>query len=371
MATALTIPRLLHKMAQVESSDLHIKVGCPPVLRIASRLHRLESPNLTEEDTEHLLLPLVPEYLRPRLTTEGGVDFAHYEEGGGRFRCSVFRAGGGLHAAIRRVNPQIPDFAQLRLPPIYEKLTGATHEGLVMICGVTGSGKSSTLAAMLDHINRTRQVNILTIEDPVEYAFHPKMSYVSQREIGIDVPNFPTALRAAVRQNPDVIMIGEMRDRETMMAGIQAAETGHLVFVTLHCSDVTQVFSRIIEFFPANEHTYIRAALAATVRAVTAQRLVPSLRPEVQRVPATEVLLNNVTVSEMVRDGADEDLPAVIAGSIEEGMHDFTYSLYRLVQDGWIDMKIAENYAPNAEVLRARVRGIEVKSDVLVSKKLR
>ncbi len=164
------------------------------------------------------------------------------------------------------MNPQIPDFEQLHLPPVYEKLTASAHEGLIVICGVTGSGKSSTLAAIIDHINKNRQCNIITIEDPVEYAFHPKMSVVSQREIGIDVPDFATALRSAVRQDPDVIMIGELRDRETVLAGIQAAETGHLVLVTLHTSDTMQAFSRMLEFFPSKEHNFIRSSLATSLR---------------------------------------------------------------------------------------------------------
>jgi twitching motility protein PilT len=247
-------------------------------------------------------------------------------------------------------------------------MTDATHEGLVIVCGVTGSGKSSTLAAMMDHINERRPCNLITIEDPVEYMFRPKQSFISQREIGIDVPDFATALRAAVRQDPDVLMIGEMRDRETMLAGIQAAETGHLVFVTLHTADTLQSFSRILEFFPSKDHQFIRSSLAIGLRAVMAQRLVPSVRPDVQRVPATEVLLNNVTVSERIREGMDEDLPAIMAGSTEEGMHDFTSSLTRLVEEDWVDLKTAERYAPNAELLRAKVRGIEVKADVLVSK---
>jgi twitching motility protein PilT len=234
---------------------------------------------------------------------------------------------------------------------------------------VTGSGKSSTLAAMIDHINEREACNIITIEDPVEYLFRPKMSFISQREVGIDVPDFPRALRSAVRQDPDVLMIGELRDRETMLSGIQAAETGHLVFCTLHTADTMQSFARILEFFPSNEHGFIRSSLAAGLKAVCAQRLLPAVKEGVHRVPATEVLLNTSTVADKIREAEDEDMPAIMAGSTHEGMHSFTESLAKLVENDFVDLKTAERYAPNAEALRSRVRGIQVKADVLVSRK--
>ncbi|HRP62680.1 MAG TPA: PilT/PilU family type 4a pilus ATPase [Phycisphaerales bacterium] len=369
MLGALTIQRLLLKMKEVGASDLHIKIGSPPVLRIASVLQRVDAPDLEANDTRQLLLPIIPAHLADRVDADGGVDFSHHEGSNERFRCSVFRSGGGFHAAIRRVNPEIPSFKDLHLPPVYEQLSHHTHEGLIVICGVTGSGKSSTLAAMIEYINNNEACNIITIEDPVEYLFRPKRSFISQREIGIDVPDFPRALRAGVRQDPDILMIGELRDRETMLAGIQAAETGHVVFCTLHTADTMQSFARILEFFPSHEHNFIRSSLAAGLQAVCAQRLLPSVRPGVARVPATEVLLNNSTVADKIREGEDEDLPAIMAGSAHEGMHSFTDSLARLVEEEYVDLKTAERYAPNAEALRSRVRGIQVKADVLVSRK--
>ena len=366
MQGELTIHRLLLKMTEVEASDLHIKAGSPPVLRIGGLLHRIDAAPLTPDATTELLMPIVPEHLQEQLRELGGLDFSHHEERTQRFRVSVFHAGGTLHAAIRRVNPKIPSFAELHLPPIYERVSDQTTEGLIVICGVTGSGKSSTLAAMIDHMNERRAANIITIEDPVEYLFVPKKSYVSQREIGIDVPDFPRALRGAVRQDPDVIMIGEMRDRETMMAGLQAAETGHLVFATLHTSDTMQSFARILEFFPSAEHGFIRSSLANGLKAVMAQRLLPSVSKETKVVPATEVLLNSPIVADRVREGEDEDLPSILHGSESEGMHDFTTSLARLVEENWVDLKTAERFAPNREALRSRVRGIDVKADKLV-----
>lgn len=369
MQGEITIDRLLLKMQEVEASDLHLKVGSPPVVRVASHLHQINTGPLTAYDTHRLLSPIVPKHLEATLEAKGGIDFSHNPSPGQRFRCSVFHAGGALHAAIRRVNPKIPDFDDLHLPPIYEKLAEHTHEGLVVVCGVTGSGKSSTLAAIIGHMNRKHAYNIITIEDPVEYLFIPERSYISQREVGLDVFDFPTALRAAVRQDPDVIMIGEMRDRETMMAGLMAAETGHLVFVTLHTADAMQSFARILEFFPSNEHTFIRSSMANGLQAVMAQRLLPSVKPGLKVVPATEVLVNTPVVGDLIREARDEDLYAVMHGSASEGMHTFTDSLTRLVEENYVDLKTAERYAPNAEALRSKVRGIKVKADVLVSRK--
>lgn len=366
MLGALTMQRLLQKMAEVKASDLHLKVGSPPVLRINSELHTVQSGPLEPDDTQQLIDRLIPESLRADLEEKGGIDFSYHEQASERFRCSVFYAGGALHAAIRRVNPEIPDFDELHLPPIYKKIADESHEGLVVVCGVTGSGKSSTLAAMIDHINKDRAANIITIEDPVEYLFRPKKSFISQREVGIDVKDFPTALRGAVRQDPDLIMIGELRDRETMMSGLMAAETGHLVFCTLHTADTLQSFARILEFFPSSEHGFIRSSLANGLRAVMAQRLLPSVKPGVGVVPATEVLLKTPIVSDRIRDGEDEDLPAILHSSEAEGMHDFTTSLARLLDEDYVDLKTAEEYAPNREALRSKARGIKVAADKLV-----
>ncbi len=369
MSDHLDIRKLLLGMREYDASDLHVKPGSPPVYRIASKLHAIQAPPLSPDDTHDMLLAIVPDDQAMALEDRGGVDFSWKDEAGERYRCSVFHSGGALHGAIRRVQPEIPNFDDLHLPPVYHDVTDATHEGLVIVCGVTGSGKSSTLAAMINHINHNRHCNIITIEDPVEFEFKPQHSYISQREIGIDVPDFPTALRSAVRQDPDILMIGELRDRETMLAGIQAAETGHLVFCTLHTADTMQAFSRILEFFPTSDHGFIRSSLAVGLKGIMAQRLLPSAREDIQRVPATEVLLSTPTVVDRIREGHEEDLHAVLAGNTESGMHDFTTSLAHLVEADLVDLKVAEQYAPNREALRSRVRGIEVKADLLVGKR--
>ncbi len=367
MQGELTIHRLLLKMTEVQASDLHIKVGGPPVLRIAAELHPANLPALSGEETKKLLMPLVPPRLLSQLDESGGVDFAHTDEGS-RFRCSIFRAGGGLHAAIRRVSAIIPDFLQLNLPPIYEQAATRFQEGLVIICGVTGSGKSSTLAAIVDHINSREALNIITIEDPVEYLFTSKMSIISQREVGLDVSDFATAMRTVVRQDPDVILVGEMRDKATLLAGLMAAETGHLVYATLHTADTMQSFGRILEFFPIEEHGFVRSCLSNGLKAVMAQRLLPSCKPGISVVPATEVLLNTPVTATRIREGRDEDIPAIIAGSAAEGMHSFTDSLLRLVDEELVTVKVAEQYAPSVDQFHSRIRNIDIKADSLISR---
>ncbi len=366
---SISIQKLLGAMRQLEASDLHIKVGIPPTYRIAGRLKPIHHDPVTEEEADHLLDPIIDEAQAAKFREVGNLDFAWHLPDGDRFRVNMFRSGNHTHAAIRRVRAEIPSYAELHLPPVYEKLVTESHEGLVLIVGTTGSGKSSTLAAMVDQINKTRGVNIITIEDPVEYRFNSAKAIVSQREIGIDVPDFALALRAVVRQDPDVIFVGEMRDQETVLAAIQAAETGHLVFATLHTADVAQSFGRMLEFFPESERDFIRGSLSASLRAICAQRLMPAVDGfEVGVVPATEVLINNSTVRERIREGQDDDLPAVINQSTGEGMHSFTQSLGKLVNDEWIDLQTALDYAPNREALKSMVRGVQVQASTLVGR---
>jgi twitching motility protein PilT len=385
MAGKLNMEALLYNMRKTDASDLHLKVGLPPIYRIASRLQAPPgAPVLTAEDTERLLAEILPADGRERFKQSGDLDFStyqvvqapegHREEGvtprPDRFRCNVFRSGGAMHAAIRRVKPDIPDFESLYLPPIYQKLADETHEGLILVVGVTGSGKSTTLACMLERVNTTRSENILTIEDPVEYVIHPKTSVVSQREIGTDVPNYASALKYAVRQDPDIIFIGELRDHDTVLAAIQAAETGHLVFGSLHTADTMQAFSRIIEFFPQHEHAFIRSALSSSLKAVCAQRLLPANRDKVPGgvVPATEVLISNAVVREKVRDAEDADLPTIVNSSESDGMRSFTKSLAELVEKEMVALHTALEYAPNREALQSKLRGLDVKTSKLVTK---
>lgn len=368
MEGPLTIHRLLAAMKKLSASDLHIKVGIPPAYRINGSLRLIDAPPMSEDECDHLLDPIVPQNMLGKYLETGNLDFATYLKDGDRFRVSMFRAGGHTHAAIRRVKAEIPSYADLHLPPIYHKIVEQTQEGLVLVVGVTGSGKSSTLAAMIEHINATRNEHIITVEDPVEYRFVPKRSIVSQREIGIDVINYPTALKYIVREDPDVIFIGELRDHETVISAIQAAETGHLVFGSMHTSDTAQSFSRILEFFPSHERGFIRQALAGTMRAICAQRLLPTLAGyEVGVVPACEVLLASPIVKEKIRRAEDEDLPAIV-GRNEEGMQSFTYALSELVKKEIVARSVAMDYAPSREALDSMLKGLEIKAGGLVGR---
>lgn len=357
-----SIHQLLGAMGKLGASDLHVKVGVPPTYRVNGELRAIDGPPLTEDEADHLLDPIVPDAMRERYEREGGIDFASHSAEGDRFRINMFRSGNHTHAAIRRVKSDIPTYEDLHLPPVYRKLIEETFEGLILVCGVTGSGKSTTLAAMIEHINKKRSVNIITIEDPIEYQFSRQRAIVSQREIGIDVPDYPTALRYVVRQDPDVVFIGEMRDHETVLSAIQAAETGHLVFGSLHTADTMQSFSRILEFFPKEEHDFIRSAMSTSMRAICAQRLLPAVDNfEVGMVPASEVLISNAAIRDKVREGHDEDLPAIVASSTGEGMRSMTYSLAELVNKEWVDATTALEYAPNRDALRSALKGVEVK----------
>lgn len=363
-----TIYPLLEAMKTLNASDLHLKTSVPPVFRIGGHLRRADMPvlEINSRIVEKIIDPLIPERRRAEFERRGALDFALSLPSGDRFRVNAARSCDQLHCAIRRVKAEIPTFESLHLPPIYRKIADETHEGLVIVCGVTGCGKSTTLAAMIDHINETCSDNIISIEDPIEYIFHPKKSIISQREIGLDVDVFADALRSAVRQDPDVLFIGEMRDRETMLAALQAAETGHMVFCTLHTADTMQSLARILEFFPPDQHEFIRSSLANGLKAVLAQRLLPAIDPKILRVPATEVLLGTPIVKEKIREGEDADLSEVVAGGQGEGMYSFTTALADLVDKDLVYFDTAMEYAPNREQLEGHVRGIKTTAQALV-----
>ncbi|MBY0114197.1 MAG: PilT/PilU family type 4a pilus ATPase [Phycisphaerales bacterium] len=370
---SLTIQRLLAGMKKLDASDLHIKVGVPPTYRIGGLLRSVDSPPITEDEADHLLDPVLTPVQKERYENGGNLDFSTHLPDGDRFRVNMFRSGGHTHAAIRRVKAEIPSYEQLHLPPIYSKLVTENTEGLILVVGVTGSGKSSTLAAMVEQINATRSDNIITVEDPVEYRFVPKKSIVSQREIGIDVVDYPTALRYVVREDPDVVMIGEIRDQATVLAAIQAAETGHLVFGSMHTADTMQAFSRMLEFFPRQDHGFIRSAIANTLRAICAQKLLLALEGfGAKVVPATEVLIGTPLVKEKIREGADDDLPALINSNTGsdpgEGMHSFLLSLASLVKKEAISRAMGMDHAPSREALDSILKGVEVKASTLVSR---
>ena len=351
--------RLLSFLGKHGASDLHLKVGYSPYVRIGGYLRQLQLPAITDTiRMTEMIRPLVPSNRWIDFETRGSLDFSAADESGDRYRINIFRSMGEVHVAVRRVQSKILDFDELNLPEIYRSLISETTEGLILVCGVTGSGKSSTLAAMIEYINNHRSMHVITIEDPIEFRFRGKKCIISQREIGLDVPSFPDALRVVVRQDPDCILIGEMRDRETMLAAIQAAETGHLVMGSLHCADVQLSFARMLEFFDRTEHSFIRSSLANSLRAIMCQRLIPGVK-DGSRYPATEVLLSNSVAKEKILREEDDDLPAILSQCREEGMRDFTHSLCELVQQDKVLKAVALDCAPHREALTSALKGID------------
>ncbi|MFQ5410730.1 MAG: type IV pilus twitching motility protein PilT [Phycisphaerae bacterium] len=369
MSETISAEQLLSAMKVHGASDLHLKAGLPPVYRVGGHLRPASGmPPMSGATIEHCLAPIIPSGRRGYYEEYGDLDFAATLPDGDRFRINIFRAGTEMNAAVRRVNPTIPSYEELNLPPVYSRLIEKSFEGIIIISGVTGSGKSTTLAAMIEQINTTRKENIVTIEDPIEFIFKPNKSIISQREIGIDIPDYGEGLKYIVRQDPDVIFVGEMRDKFTMAAALQAAETGHLVFGTLHTADAMQAFARILEFFPREDHEFIRSSLSNSLRGICAQRLLPGTEKGAL-IPATEVLLNTPTCKELIRKEQDQDIPALIESSEQEGMHSFTASLAELVKNEKVFMDVAMDFAPNRDALASRIRGIKTTSQSLIQRK--
>ncbi len=353
------IEKLLSSMGQLEASDLHLKVGYPPFYRIRGALRAAKMPLLP--DTAYvtgMLEDLIPPTRRNEFDERGALDFAVRGPTGDRYRVNMYRAMGDTHASIRRVQSEVPTFEALNLPPIYKKVVDKSVEGLILVSGATGTGKSTTLAAIVERINDLRSMHIVTIEDPVEFVFKPKKSIVAQREIGIDVASYPEGLRSVVRQDPDCIMIGEMRDKETMLAALQAAETGHLVLGSLHVNDVQQTFSRILEFFPRSDHAFIRSSLSNSLKAIFCQRLMPGIE-EGTVFPATEVLLKNTVVKEKILHEKDEEISHLLTQYHDEGMRSFTFSLCELIEQEKVHYDTAMEHAPSREALSSAVKGIK------------
>jgi twitching motility protein PilT len=351
------INKLFRMVMKHEASDLHLKVGQPPMMRLRGDIRRVDAPPLTQEQMEKLLYPNLQPKHRKILDEEGGVDFSWVVGNNEcRFRVSLFKQRGQLSLVSRRVNNSIPNFKDLGLPPSIESLCKYS-EGLVILAGVTGSGKSTTIASMLDYINEQEPLHILTIEDPIEFTFTDKKSYINQREIGLDSMGWHKALKDAVRQDPDVILIGELRDVETFEAAVHAAETGHLVFGTIHASSSGTTINRILDLFPPDKHTAIRQALANNLKAVVAQKLVKGLKKP--RVPTNEIMIVNPTIRKLIGEGHDSKIPDAIKIGFLEGMVDFTENLRQLVERGDVDKEVALEFAPNPEQLKMALKGIK------------
>ncbi len=358
--------KLFRMVMKHKGSDLHLKVGLPPCMRLGGILRQMQMPPLTREDMERLMFPLLSPRQLNIFHEEGGVDFAHLVFEGSvetRFRVNLFRARGKISLVARRVNSSIPNFEGLGLPPVMAELT-QYEQGIVILAGVTGSGKSTTIASMLQYINERERMHIVTIEDPIEFTFVDDKSIFNQRELGIDVMDFHKALKDAVRQDPDIILVGEMRDQETFSAALHAAETGHLVFGTIHASSAPSTVSRILDLFPREMHAPLRQNLAFNLKAVVAQKLLQSTKElqakGISRVPTNEIMRSNPTVRKLILNEEDNKLGDAIRIGKEEGMQDFTESLKQLVQSERIERAIAFEVAPNVEQLKMALKGISV-----------
>src|SRR5262245_3579222 len=354
------VNKLFRAVMKHEGSDLHLKVGLPPMMRHRGIIKKMDLPALSQEQMEKLLTPIIGQKHLQVLEDTGGIDFAHViGNDESRFRVNVLKQRGKWSLVARRVSHKIPTFEQLHLPPSIEKLCHF-DQGMIILAGVTGSGKSTTIASMLDYINEREQAHILTIEDPIEYVFVDKKAVVNQREVYIDVKDWDIALKQAVREDPDIILVGEMRDRDTFEAGINAAETGHLVFGTIHASTAPSTLSRILDLFPAEMHSALRQALAFNLKAIIAQKLLPSIKPGVQRVPTNEIMIVNPTIRDLIIKGEDKKLADAIKIGFLEGMTDFTENLRQLVEREYIDKATALEVAPNPEALKMALKGIKV-----------
>ncbi len=348
---------LFKAVIKLDGSDLHLKADAKPRIRIGGQIKTVASDPLSNDAIEQMVFSIMPERLRSQFSEEGAVDFAYAVKGLDRFRINVFRQRGQTSVAARRVTRKIPTFEELHLPSQIRQLA-EYHQGLVLLSGITGSGKSTTIAAMIEHINNNRACHIVTIEDPIEYLFEDKKAFINQREIGIDVMNFHDALKYLMREDPDVVLVGEMRDRETFTAALQAAETGHLVFGTVHSSTTSQTITRLLDMFPAEERNLIRQSLVFNLRAIITQKLLPSILEGVDRVPAVEIMINNPTIKKLIEEGRETEIIDVIKGCYGEGMQDFTEALRQLVEKEWIEVEVAYEVAPNPEELKMRLKGI-------------
>jgi twitching motility protein PilT len=332
----IDIEELLRHLVEADGSDLHLKVGSPPTIRVDGSLRRVGDVALTPEETARVAGFIMPPDRRAAMLDQREADFAYSLPGVGRFRVNAFRQRGSASIVMRRVRIGSPSFDELGLPAVIRDLADMAR-GLVLVTGPTGSGKTTTLAAMIDHINTTKPLHILTIEDPIEVLHPDRVSNVNQREVGVDTDDYVVAMRAAMREDPDVILIGEMRDQETVAAALAAAETGHLVLSTLHTIDATETINRIVDFFPPYQQHQVRVTLAGVLRGVICQRLV--VRTGGGRIPAMEIMVSNGRIAERILNPETmSDITQIIAQGTYYGMQTFDQSLLRLVQMGIVSI---------------------------------
>ena len=361
--SAFQFKSVLQELIQRNASDLHLKVGRPPTLRVNGDLQPLNRPPMRPEDLKALAEQLMTPRQVKQFAEDKECDFAIGVPGIGRFRVNVYQQRGSLCYAMRAIPYQARTIAELNLPPVLEEIA-MKPRGLVLVTGITGSGKSTALAAMIQHINEHRRANIITIEDPIEFLHRDINCHINQREVGTDTANFGQALRRVLRQDPDVVLIGEIRDIETLDVALKAADTGHLVFSTLHTTDATQTINRVLSFYPPHQQAEVRFSLATALQAVVSLRLVPRA-DKPGRIPASEILINTAAVRDNIRDmNATLNIPDLIKeGTIQYGMQSFDQSLMGWYTKGIISYESAVFFATSPAEFALRVQGVAGTSD--------
>ena len=358
--------QLLQLMVRHHASDLHLKVGSPPMFRVEGAVRPLAGSPLHAGGIRALIDTVIPPRSREDFDLGVDVDFALSVSELGRFRFHLFRQRGEWSAAIRMVRTQIPTFESLHLPLGLMKRLASFSSGLVLVCGATGTGKSTTLAAVLGAINARRRCHIVTIEDPIEFVHRDDKAFINQREVGIDVEDFGAALRSVVRQDPDVIMVGELRDRETVEAALMAAETGHLVYASLHSSTVASTLARLIDMFPIDRSQALRNSLAFQLRAIVCQKILTSALTVPARVPCVEGLIVVPEARKAISEAQDAKLQSILRGGAELDMCDFNQALCDLVRKGAVTEESALAHSDNPRQLELRLRGVQVGEDTRI-----
>ena len=357
------INKLFKMQIKLESSDMHLQVGKPMILRIRGTLRETDMPPISEEQMWRMFLEVMDERNKYIMAETGGADFSHivpYEGKNWRFRVNLLRQLGKPGLVARKVEQNIPNFEGLYLPPVMANLCDY-EQGMVLLAGVTGSGKSTTIASMLDFINHRKRVHILTIEDPIEFVYTQDKALINQRELGMDTLDFHVAMKGAVRQDPDIMLVGELRDKDTFETAIHAAETGHLVFGTIHASSAPSTIGRILDLFPMDMHRALRSSMGFNMKAIAAQKLLATIVDKPKRVPIIELMIFNQTVKKLILEEKDEKLSAAIRLCKEEGMQLFNDSIYHFIKLEYIDRPTAFEVSPNVEELKMMIKGIDVK----------
>jgi len=359
----MNFKQMMQEMQNRHASDLHLRVGIRPIVRADGKLVAIDENVLLHDDMDKIISQILSDEQKDKFNKKREMDLALSISKMGRFRINLYKQRGTVGVAIRQVNTIVPSFEELNLPEVVTRIAG-NKRGLIIVTGTTGSGKSTTLAAMVEHINNTRHENILTIEDPIEYIYRDKKSIISQREVGGDTESFTTALRHAFRQDPDIILIGEIRDVDTMNIALTAADTGHLVLTTLHTMNAVETLSRIISFFPPHQHQQIRLLLAGTIKSIICQRLLPRCDGP-GRVPAVEVLVTTGSIREAIIDPEKtmSILDYMEQGAIQYGMQSFDQSIMNLYRGGAISYEEAMAQCSNPDDFDLRVKGITSASD--------